>query len=150
MSEETNKISRRTALGTIGTVLAATAVVGLASETAQAQAQQGINFVVDRYQIYIRWSSLSNNDSTIDLLAVFENGFRKVVTITFMKDGVAIPANTVAADFNSAKVYMPAKRFHEISEFLRHEKPVRILVATTGIATLMNDLYELPGDLDID
>ncbi len=57
MAENKNKLSRREALGTLGTVLAATAVVGLGSETAQAQAAS-FEFVVTKYRAYI-YSSFS-------------------------------------------------------------------------------------------
>jgi hypothetical protein len=145
MSEETNKISRREALGTLGTVLAATAVVGLVSETAQAQAQS-FEIGVDRYVVLVLAAPLSSSDARIRLQ---ESATGKYCTLYFMKAGQAIPTNTVAADLLSAKVYFPQSRYMEIRDFLRYEKPVIINVSSNGTASIENGVYELVGDLDI-
>jgi hypothetical protein len=144
MSEETNKISRREALGTLGTVLAATAVVGLVSETAQAQAQ-AFDMGVDKYVVLIYSSPLSTQDSRIKLT----EATGKFCNLYFMKAGQAIPTNTIAADLLSAKVYFPQSRYMEIRDFLRYEKPVIINVSSNGTASIENGVYELVGDLDI-
>jgi hypothetical protein len=146
MLQNTNKLTRREVLGTLGTVLATTAVVGLVSETAQAQVQS-ISFVIDTYQAYIRSSIQYNYDSFI---FAYDTVKTRNVALFFMKDGQAIPANTVSDDLQIAKVYFPRNHFQEIKDFLRYEKPVRItVVKSNGIATLHNEDYELIGDLDI-
>jgi hypothetical protein len=146
MSEETNKITRREALGTLGTVLAATAVVGLVSETAQAQAQvQTFDMSVEKYAISIYSAATFLTDARIKLTETTG----KSCNVLFMKVGQAIPANTIAADSLSAKIHFPQSRFTEICDFLRYEKPIFLFVNSTGVATLGNSEYELVGDLDI-
>jgi hypothetical protein len=146
MSKNTNKLTRREALGTLGTVLAATAVVGLTSRTAHAQVQS-ISFVIDTYQAYIRSSTQYNYDSFI---FAYDTVKTRNIALYFMKDGQTIPANTVSDDLQTAKVYFPRNRFQEVKDFLRYEKPVRItVVKSNGIATLHNEDYELVGDSDI-
>jgi hypothetical protein len=141
--ENSNGISRREALGTIGTALAATAVIGLANQTAQAQ-NITFQFVVDSYRAYLHSAPQYNWESRIYLF-----GEGKSAGILFMKDEIAIPANTIATNQLSANVYFPKSRFAEIRDFLRYEKPVRLTVVSNGIATLGNDDNELIGDLDI-
>lgn len=147
MSENNqNKISRRDALGTIGAVVASAAVVGLVSKTVQAQSTS-ISFVIDTYQSYIRSSTQYNYDSFMFLYDTIKTRW---VALYFMKEGQVIPANTVADDFQTAKVYFPNSKFAEIRDFLRYEKPARItVVKSNGIATLHNEEYELVGDLDV-
>ncbi len=145
MSEETNKLTRREALGTLGTVLAATAVVGLASEKAQAQAQ-AFEIAVDNYVVLVLSAPASTNDSIIRLR---ETATAKYCTFYFKKAGQAIPVNTISADLTNAKVYFPQSRYMEIRDFLRYEKPILINVSPSGTATLENGESELIGDYDI-
>lgn len=146
MSENIGKLTRREALGTFGTVLAASAVVGLASKNVQAQVQS-LNFTVEKYQIHFRSAAQYSFDSFIFL---YDTSYTKNVAVYFMKEGQTIPVNTVADDLQTAKVYFGRNMFQEVCNFLRHEKPVRItVVKTNGIATLYNEGYELVGDLDI-
>jgi hypothetical protein len=147
MSEKTNKITRREALGTLGTVLAATAVVGLVVETANAQVAQVFDLSVEKYVIYLNSAPQYNWESRIYL---YDATLSKSCIVYFMKDGQAIPANTVAANLMSAAVYFPKNRYTEIIDFLRREKPITMkVVGSNGIATLANGEYELVGDLDI-
>jgi hypothetical protein len=144
---EQNKITRRDALGTLGTVLAATAVVGLVVETTNAQAAQVFDLSVEKYVIYLNSAPQYNWESRIYL---YDATLSKSCIVYFMKDGQVIPANTVAANLMSAAVYFPKIRYAEIIDFLRHEKPITMkVVGSNGIATLANSDYELVGDLDI-
>jgi hypothetical protein len=142
MSEDKNKISRREALGTLGTVLAATAVGGLVSETAQAQAAS-FEFVVTKYRAYI-YSAFSQES-----LILMQDGTGKQALLNFRKDGVALPANSLSANQLVAQAHFPLSRFDEIRDFLRYEKPVRFVLTSTGIASISNDSDELIGDFDI-
>jgi hypothetical protein len=144
MKENNEKLTRREALGTFGTVLAATAVVGLASQTANAQTTT-LDFVVANYRAYLHSAPQYNWESRIYL----GDGISRTCVLYFMKDGQTIPANTIAVNLLSANVYFPRTRFAEIRDFLRYEKPLRITVVSNGIATLGNDENELIGDLDI-
>jgi hypothetical protein len=141
MSENTNKISRREALGTLGTVLAATAVVGLVSETGKAQAAN-FEFVVTKYRAYI-YSAFWQES-----LILIQDGTGKQALLNFRKDSQALSPNSLSSQ-SVAQVYFPLSRFNEIRDFLRYEKPVRFSLTSTGIASLSNDSDELIGDLDI-
>lgn len=146
MSENSNKLSRREALGTLGKVLAATAVVGLAKQNAEAQTQI-LDFTVEKYRAFKYSAPQYNWEARIILYDLSQS---KSCSLFFMKEGQTIPPNTVAANLLSANVYFPRNCFQEIRDFLRYEKPVRItVVGSNGIATLSNEEYELVGDLDI-
>lgn len=142
MSETTNKLSRREALGTLGTVLAVTAAIGLASETAQAQAAS-FEFVVTKYRAYI-YSSFSQ-----EALIMLQDGTGKQALLNFRKDGVALPANSLSANQLVAQVHYSLSRFDQLRDFLRYEKPVRFVLTSAGVVSLGNDADELIGDLDI-
>lgn len=144
MSENSEKLTRREALGTLGTVIATTAVIGIASQTAQAQ-NITLDFVITSYRAYLHSAPQYTWDSRIAL----GDGISKLCNLYFMKDGQTIPANTIGSNQLSANVYFPRSRFEEIRDFLRYEKPVRITVVSNGIATFSNDDAELIGDLDI-
>lgn len=146
MSENKKTLSRREAIGSLGTVLATAAVVGIATGSADAQTQI-FDLTVDKYRALIYSAPQYSWESRIILYDVSQS---KSCSLFFMKDGQTIPPNTVAANLISANVYYPRARFVEIRDFLRYEKPVRItVVGSNGIASLSNDEYELVGDLDI-
>ncbi len=146
--ENTNKISRRDALGTLGTVLAATAVVGLASNTAEAQAQ-GFSCVPDKYRVFISSADpqIRNWDARIILS---DSVSSKRVTLTFIRQGIVVPTNTISFGQTSAEIFFPANRFAEIRDFLRFEKPIRIDMGGADFhANIYSGESELIGEYDI-
>ncbi|MCU0239850.1 MAG: hypothetical protein MUC29_10435 [Pyrinomonadaceae bacterium] len=146
--ENTNKISRREALGTIGTVLATTAVVGLTSETAEAQTQ-GFSCVPDKYKVFIVSADpqLRNYNAKIILIDSVNS---KRATLTFMREGVAIPTNSIGFGQTTAEIYFSASRYAELRDFLRYEKPIRVDMGGLDFhANIYSGESELIGDLDI-
>ena len=146
LTENTEKYTRREALGSLGKVVAASAI-GLAVMNKNVQAQSlNLDFVVANYRTYLTSSTQYIWESRIFLYS----GAGATCAIHFIKDGGAVPANSVSSNGLLAYVYFPRYRFAEIRDFLRYEKPVRItVVASNGIATLGNEYDELIGDYDI-
>jgi hypothetical protein len=145
-AKNSEKYTRREALGTIGQVVAASAI-GLAvmSQTAQAQSLN-LDFVVAYHRTYLHSYAQYSWESRIFLYS----GTGATCALHFIKDGVTIPANSVSSNGLLAYVYFPRHRFAEVRDFLRYEKPVRItVVASNGVATLGNEYDELVGDYDI-
>jgi hypothetical protein len=148
MTEETNKISRREALGTLGTVLAATAVVGLVSETAQAQVQ-GFFCVPDKYKVYIASGDPQIRNYNAKIVLIDSVNSKRAI-LTFMKDGVAIPTNSIGFGQTTAEIYFAADRYADLRDFLRYEKPVRVDMSGGDFhVNIYSGESELIGDLDI-
>jgi hypothetical protein len=145
-SNNDEKPNRRQMLTALGGAAAAAAIVVSATGKAHAQSLT-LSFVVDRYRAYYHSAPQYNWEARIYLYSV---GPDQSCVLYFMKEGEAIPANTVSANGNSANVYFRNGRLAEVREFLRNERPVRIGVAgSNGIATLSNDEFEFVGDGDI-
>jgi hypothetical protein len=146
IKETAEKFTRREALGTIGKVVAASAVgMTVMSNTAAAQTTN-LEFVVETYHLWMYSYPQYGHES---LMFIYSAGNRQYCQLYFMKDGVSIPANTIAADGMSGRVYFPRSRFAEIRDLLRYEKPVRIVVTTGGVASLSTYEQEAVGDHDI-
>ncbi len=153
MSNEKKELTRRQALSTMGKAAAAT-VIGAAALNTEALAISDtesrvttISFVVGSYTAYLHSAPQYSWESRI---IMFSNPMKFTYDVLFIKEGRAIPANTVDASGVYAKVHFPASRFMEVRDFLRYEKPVRVtLVGTNGIATISTNEYELIGDHDI-
>ena len=146
MREGKETWSRREALATLGKTAAAAVVVTAASREIHAQPST-LSFVIDSYKAYHNSAPQYSYECRMFL---YSQGLSQYCVLIFMKEGQAIPANTVAVGGNSASVYFPYSRLAEIREFIRNEKPLRItVVGSNGIATLMNEDYELVGDADI-
>lgn len=143
MLDGRKKINRREALSTFGK---ATAVALAVSTSTEVFAQSTtLSFVIETYRAYVHSAPQYNWETRIYLY-----GASQTCVLFFMKEGQAIPANTVAANGLSANVHFPNTRLAEIREFIRNERPIRItVVGSNGIATLSNEDYELVGDADI-
>ncbi|NOT49099.1 MAG: hypothetical protein HOP17_15270 [Acidobacteria bacterium] len=146
MLEKSKEMNRREALTKFGAVAAATVVASAAGGEVLAQSST-LTFVVETYRAYYYSAPQYSWENRIFL---YTAGNSQSCVFYFMKEGQAIPANTVAANGLSANVYFPNGRLAEIREFLRNERPVRItVVGSNGIATLSNEDYELIGDADV-
>lgn len=139
-----NDLNRREALASLGKVVAAAAVVSVAST--EAFAQSSLTFLVATYRAYHQSAPQYSWETRIYL---YNEGASQYVILHFMKDGQTIPANTINANGLSGSVYFPATRMAEIRELLRNEKRLRLTIATNGIATLFNETYEPIGDADL-
>ena len=147
MLDRKEKLSRRDALATLGKTAAAAAVLATAAaRNVQAQSAT-LSFVIDTYRVY--YHSAPQYDWEVRIY-LYSPGMSQQCYLYFMKEGEAIPANTVAANGNSASVYFRSGRLADIRELLRNERPLRVTVnGTNGIATLSNEDYELVGDADL-
>ena len=139
MNENTNKMSRRAALGTFGTVLATTAIIGAAGKTAQAQAAN-FEFEIARYRVYI-YSAF-----TQEALIMLRDDTNRQAMLNFRKDGQTLPANSLLSNQLVAQVFYPMSRFEPIRDFLRYSKPVGFILTTSGVATLASYPDDFPGD----
>ena len=147
MSEKNiEKFNRRDALATIGKTAAAAVLATVAAPKIEAQSTT-LSFVIDTYRVY--YHSAPQYDWEVRIY-LYSAGLSQQCNLYFMKEGEAIPANTVAASGNSASVYFRSGRLADIRELLRNERPLRVtVVGSNGIATLSNDDYELVGDADV-
>ena len=146
MTEEKKKLNRREALTALGTATAAAVIVSATAKNVHAQSST-LSFVIDSYKAYHNAAPQYSYECRIFL---YSAGFAQTCVLVFMKEGQTIPANTVAVGGNSANVYFPYSRLAEIREFIRNERPLRIaVVGSNGIATLVNEDYELVGDADL-
>jgi hypothetical protein len=146
MTHDRKKITRRDALTALGTAAAAGVLMTATSREVHAQAST-LSFIVDTYRAYYHSAPQYSWEARIIL---YSADHAQQCVLYFMKEGQAMPANTVSAGGNSANVYFAHSRLGEIREFLRNERPVRVTIAVSnGIATLSNEDYELVGDADI-
>ena len=145
MTNEKTDMNRREALTKLGMAAAAAVVVTAAGNNVQAQTAN-LTFLIATYRAYHQSAPQYSWETRI---YVYNEGVSQYGQLFFMKEGQALPANTISANGLSGNIYYPISRLSEIRELLRNEKRLRLTLATNGIATISNETYEPIGDADL-